>query len=127
MENIAGAFSMKSIHIVDRVLLSKHLVSLGSGNPSAAMDFVNGDDPRSRREGYIGSALVVLCLGEADILPLPLRVKRKSIPTTKVEEWEAHVRVMIDQGQPYSHADDYLNKLQMKEDRRQRSRKASKE
>jgi len=126
VENIAAAFSMRSIHIVDRVLLSKNLVRLGAGNPSAAMDYVNSDDPRSRKEGYIGSALVVLCLGEADILPLPLRVKSRNIPTSKVEEWENQVRLMIDQGRPYFHADEYVTKLQMREDRRQRSRKTSK-
>jgi hypothetical protein len=125
VENIAGAFSLKSIHIVDRVALSNHLVSLGSGNPSAAMDFVNSDDPRSRTEGYIGSALVVLRLGESDVLPLPLRVKGRNVPGEKVEEWESRVRLMIDQGQPYSHADEYVTKLQAKEDRRQRSRKTS--
>jgi len=117
---------MRSIHIVDRVLLSKNLIRLGAGNPSAAMDYVNSDDPRSRKEGYIGSALVVLCLGEADILPLPLRVKSRNIPTSKVEEWENQVRLMIDQGRPYFHADEYVTKLQMREDRRQRSRKTSK-
>jgi hypothetical protein len=114
-----------AIHIIDRAALSHYLVSQGARDSSIAMDFVNSDDARSRREGYIGSALVVLRLGEADILPLPLRIKKLNLPISRTEEWENHVRVMIDQGQPYSHGDAYFNRLHLKEDRRQ-SRKAAK-
>ena len=124
VKNIASAFHMMSIHVHDRAALSRYLVDLGSTDSSAAMDFVNSDDARSRSEGCIGSALVVLLLGEADVLPLPLRVKKRHLPRSRIEGWENHVRLMIDQGQPYIH-DEYLTKLQLREDRRQ-NRKASK-
>jgi len=91
VRNIASAFHVMAIHIIDRAALSHYLVSQGARDSSIAMDFVNSNDARSRREGYIGSALVVLHLGEADILPLPLQIKKLNLPISRIEEWENHV------------------------------------
>lgn len=116
---------MAAVDVVDREALCALLIGLGAGGSSAPMDFVNGDDARSKTEGYLGSALVIIRLGEADILPLPLRVRRRHLPPTKILDWKEQVRLMIDLGKPYYHEDEYLIKLQRKEDRRQKNRQIS--
>lgn len=121
--DIKLAFRMSKINIIGRETLSLVLVKLSQGDPSLAMKAINDDDIRAKSEGYLGSALVVLCLGGGSVLPLPLRIRKEALPSSRSEDWEALVREMINRGQPYYREDKYLEKLQRQEDLKQAKRR----
>lgn len=121
--DIKLAFRMSKINVLYRETLSLILVKLSQGDPSLAMKSINDDDIRAKSEGYLGSALVVLCLGGGSVLPLPLRIRKENVPRSRSEDWEGQVRGMIDRGEPFYREDKYVEKLQRQEDLKQAKRR----
>lgn len=72
---------------------------------------------------HFWSALVVLCLGGGNVLPLPLRIRKEHVPDSRDAGWHELVREMIDRGEPFHREDKYLEKLQRQEDIKQAKRR----